>query len=46
MYKPIRPLLFRLEPERANALTIFALQVAGAPPLLTWAVHRKWKLQE
>lgn len=34
MYSLFRPLLFRLDPERAHALTLFTLRFAGAFPLL------------
>ncbi len=32
MYRLLRPLLFRLEPEKAHALTLRALQACGATP--------------
>lgn len=39
MYSLLRPLLFRLDPERAHALTLFALRFAGAIPPLTWLLR-------
>ncbi len=36
----VRPLLFRLEPERAHNLTVRALQLTGALPPLFWLVSR------
>ena len=36
MYKLLRPLLFRLEPEQAHALTLNALRLAGYIPPARW----------
>ncbi|HRJ54708.1 MAG TPA: quinone-dependent dihydroorotate dehydrogenase [Anaerolineales bacterium] len=36
MYKLLRPLLFRLEPEQAHALTLNALRIAGYVPPARW----------
>ena len=36
MYKLLRPLLFRLEPEQAHALTLQALRIAGYIPPARW----------
>ncbi|MCQ3936783.1 MAG: quinone-dependent dihydroorotate dehydrogenase [Chloroflexi bacterium] len=36
MYNLLRPLLFRLEPERAHALTLNALRLAGYVPPARW----------
>jgi len=36
MYKLLRPLLFRLEPEQAHALTLNALRIAGYIPPSRW----------
>jgi dihydroorotate dehydrogenase len=36
MYKLLRPLLFRLEPEQAHALTLNALRLAGYVPPARW----------
>ena len=40
MYPYIRPLLFRLDPERAHDLTIRALRIAGAFSPLRWLLSR------
>lgn len=40
MYKRLRPWLFRLDPESAHALTLFALQGAQAFPPLLWLLER------
>jgi len=40
MYKILRPLLFRLDPELAHGLTLFALRVSGGTPLLNWLIGR------
>lgn len=42
MYPLLRPLLFRLDPERAHALTLSALRFAGAFPPLTWALRHAY----
>lgn len=40
MYQRLRPLLFRLDPERAHALTLFGLRLVGAlPPLQAMVSH-------
>lgn len=39
MYKYIRSLLFRLEPETAHQLTLQALQVAGRMPFVLWILQ-------
>ena len=36
MFKLLRPLLFRLEPEQAHALTLNALRIAGYVPPARW----------
>lgn len=41
MYRLIRPLLFRLDPERAHALTLNLIRLAGALPPLG-AILRAW----
>lgn len=41
MYSLARPLLFRLEPERAHALTLRLIRLAGAAPPLS-ALLRTW----
>lgn len=43
MYKFLLPFLFLLEPERAHALTLFALRMAGAFPLLNWVVSQAYR---
>ncbi len=40
MYQRLRPLLFRLDPERAHALTLFGLRLVGALPPLQALVSR------
>jgi len=42
MYKFIRPILFRLDPERAHNLTLRALQLTAALPPLYWLVARQF----
>ncbi len=43
MYQTLlRPLLFRLDPERAHNLTVRALQLTGALPPLYWLVARQF----
>jgi len=43
MYKLLRPFLFRLDPEQAHALTLFALRVAGGLSPLHWLIARQLK---
>lgn len=40
MYALLRPLIFRLDPERAHHLTLRLLQVTGALPPAAWAIAR------
>jgi dihydroorotate dehydrogenase len=40
MYRLIRPLLFRLNPETAHALTLDVLRFTGAIPPLNWAIAK------
>jgi dihydroorotate dehydrogenase len=40
MYRLFRPLLFRLDPEAAHALTLYALRLTGAIPPLHWAIAK------
>lgn len=42
MYSLFRPLLFRLEPERAHALTLHLLRIAGNTALLRWLFLRQY----
>jgi dihydroorotate dehydrogenase len=46
MYPLLRPLLFRLDPERAHALTLFALRLAGTAPLLNWTLRKMYAAPE
>lgn len=46
MYSIFRPFLFRLDPERAHALTIFALRLAGAAPFLNWTLRQMYRAPE
>jgi dihydroorotate dehydrogenase len=46
MYPLLRPLLFRLDPERAHALTLFALRLAGAAPFLNWTLRQMYRTPE
>lgn len=46
MYSIFRPFLFRLDPERAHALTIFALRLAGAAPFLNWTLRQMYRTPE
>lgn len=39
MYSLLRPLLFRLDPERAHALTLLALRLAGSLAPLRWLLE-------
>ena len=43
MYNSIRSLLFRLEPERAHALTLHALRITGKLAPLRWLVAQQFK---
>ena len=43
MYDTLRPLLFRLEPERAHALTLRAVQFTGGFAPLRWFVSQLFK---
>ena len=43
MYNSIRPLLFRLDPERAHALTLQALRITGGFAPLDWLVSQLFK---
>jgi len=43
MYKNIRSLLFRLDPEQAHALTLRALQITGSVPPLRWLIAQQFK---
>ena len=43
MYKYIRSLLFRLDPETAHKLSLQAIQVAGNVPLSRWILTRLYK---
>lgn len=40
MYRFFRPLLFRLDPEAAHALTLYVLRSTGAIPPLNWAIAK------
>ncbi len=40
IYRSIRPLLFRLDPETAHSLSLNLLRVVGAAPPLAWALRR------
>jgi dihydroorotate dehydrogenase len=40
MYRLLRPLLFRLNPETAHALTLYVLRFTGAISPLNWAISR------
>lgn len=39
MYRLLRPLLFRMDPEQAHALTLFALKTAGSVPPARWMMQ-------
>ena len=43
MYSLLRPYLFRLEPERAHALTLHALRITGSFAPLRWLVLQQFK---
>lgn len=40
MYSRVRPWLFRIDPERAHAATLRALQLVGSLPPAAWLVHK------
>jgi len=46
MYRLIRPLLFRLDPETAHALTLYVLRFTGALPPLNWAISQFFNAPE
>lgn len=46
MYPLFRSLLFRFDPERAHALTIFALRLAGAAPFFNWTLRQVFRAPE
>lgn len=46
MYAYLRPLLFRLDPERAHNLTLNLLRLAGALPLLRSILYRAFSVPE
>jgi dihydroorotate dehydrogenase (fumarate)/dihydroorotate dehydrogenase len=47
MYEPvIRPLLFRLDPERVHDVTVRAAEVAGRWALARRAAHRLWAFED
>ncbi len=43
MYKYIRSLLFRLDPEQAHALTLHALRISGNIPPMRWLIAQQFK---
>jgi dihydroorotate dehydrogenase len=43
MYNLLRPILFRLDPETAHALTLYALRISGALPPVNWIVAQIYK---
>lgn len=43
MYSFLRPILFRLDPERAHALTLHALRITGSIAPLRWLVAQQFK---
>jgi dihydroorotate dehydrogenase len=43
LYPLIRSLLFRLEPETAHLLTLYALRISGALPPLNWTITQIYK---
>jgi dihydroorotate dehydrogenase len=43
MYQILRPLLFRMETERAHALTLNLLRVAGNTPPMRWLLSQVYK---
>jgi dihydroorotate dehydrogenase len=43
LYSLIRSLLFRLEPETAHLLTLYALRISGALPPLNWTIAQIYK---
>ena len=46
MYQRLRPLIFRLDPERAHALTLFGLRLVGALPPLQALVSRWYPVMQ
>jgi dihydroorotate dehydrogenase len=46
MYRLIRPLLFRLDPETAHALTLHVLRFTGALSPLNWAISQFFNAPE
>jgi dihydroorotate dehydrogenase len=46
VYHLFRSLLFRLDPERAHALTLFALRLAGVSPSLNWTLRKMYRTPE
>jgi dihydroorotate dehydrogenase len=46
MYSLFRPLLFRLDPETAHALTLYVLRFTGALPPLNWAISQFFNAPE
>ena len=46
MYSLVRPLFFRLDPERAHGLTIALLRLAGAVPPVRALLHRWYAVPE
>lgn len=43
MFRTLQPLLFRLDPERAHALTLYVLRVTQSLPLALWIVKRLYQ---
>ncbi|CAG0989291.1 partial Dihydroorotate dehydrogenase (quinone), partial [Anaerolineae bacterium] len=43
MYSLLRSVLFRLDPERAHALTLSALRITGSFAPLRWIVSQQFK---
>ncbi len=43
MFNFLRPHLFRLDPERAHALTLHALRITGNVPPLRWLIAQQFK---
>jgi dihydroorotate dehydrogenase len=46
MYPLLRPLLFRLDPERAHALTLALLRIAGQSPLPSYVFRRLFEVSD
>ncbi len=44
MYAPLRPLLFRLDPERAHLLTLAALKLAGNFPISNYLLSKIFEI--